>query len=133
MARRAKKEKVPKEIRFDFIKSNFFRVVRADGAFGGLAPNGVIHMAIYSERQPIPKSVVHSLDDGLLGPEDRSRREGRKSIVREVEVDVALDINQALVLRNWLDDKIVQYEKSVGPLPTVETVKSNGKDKSNRK
>ena len=44
--------KLPKELEFDFIgKSNFFRAIRADGAFGGLAPNGVLHMALYSERQ----------------------------------------------------------------------------------
>ena len=36
----AKKIAIPSEVEFDFIKSNFFRVIKADGAFGGVAPNG---------------------------------------------------------------------------------------------
>lgn len=121
MPRPPKKSKSPTEIEFDFIKSNYFRVVRADGVFGGLAPNSSIHMGVYSERQPIPQKMIHSLENGQLGPELRNRRVGRKAIVREVEVDVVLDIAQAMVLRTWLDDKIDQYKKLVGPLPAIPT------------
>jgi hypothetical protein len=117
MPRAPKKPKTQKEIEFDFIKSNYFRVVRADGVFGGLAPNGAVHMAVYSERQPIPQKIVHPIHGGLLGPELLEKREGRKSIVREVEVDVVLDIAQAVVLRTWLDEKINQYGQLVGPVP----------------
>ncbi len=114
-----KKPKMPKEIEFDYIKSNFFRVIRADGAFGGLAPNGAIHMGIYSERQPIPQKVVHAVQDGQLGPELLDKRQGRKAVIREMEVDVVLDIGQAIGLRQWLDDKIDQYKRHVGSLPTI--------------
>ena len=72
-----KQPKPPKEIEFDFIKSNLFRVIRGDGAFGGIAPGGAIHMSIYSERHPIPTKTVHKLEGGQLGPELRDRREGR--------------------------------------------------------
>src|SRR5262245_55399559 len=114
MAKRSKTPKLPKEVEFDFIKSNFFRVIRADGAFGGLAPNGVLHMALYSERHPIPTKTVHKIDAGKLGPELRERRQTRKAIVREVEIDVAMDIQQAIVLRNWLDEKITQFQQMIG-------------------
>lgn len=128
MAKASKPPKVPKEIEFDYIKSNFFRVVRADGAFGGLSPNGAIHMGIYSERQPIPKKVVHAVQEGKLGPELLEKRDVRKSIIREMEVDVVLDITQAIGLRQWLDEKIQQYQNLVGPLPVLPeagTVKIN--------
>jgi hypothetical protein len=116
---REKPAKAATEIEFDFIKSNFFRVVRADGAFGGLSPTGAIHMAIYSERQPLPQKIVHRIEDGTLGPEMADRRQGRKAIVREVEVDVVLEIAQAIVLRTWLEDKINQYQQLIGPLPVI--------------
>jgi hypothetical protein len=122
MSKVPRKPKPPKEIEFDFIKSNFFRTIRADGAFGGLSPNGAIHMAIYSERQAIPTKMVHTVKDGKLGPEIRLRRQSRKAIVREVEVDVVLEIQQAIVLRTWLDDKLQQYQRVVGPLPEVDVV-----------
>ena len=116
----ARKKKAPTEIVFDFIKSNYFRVVRADGVFGGLAPSGAIHMGVYSERSAIPKQIVHSIvEGGQLGPELKDKRVVRSAIVREVEVDVVLDIAQAMTLRQWLDDKVEQYQKLVGPLPQV--------------
>jgi hypothetical protein len=55
------------EIEFDFIKSNFFRVIHVDGAFGGLSPNGFVHMALYSERRAIPTKVVHKIEGAALG------------------------------------------------------------------
>jgi hypothetical protein len=140
VAKTPKKPKIPKEIEYDFIKSNYFRVIRADGAFGGLSPNGAIHMGIYSERHPIPRKVVHTIQSATeggaaqLGPEIAERREGRKAIVREMEVDVVLDIVQAITLRKWLDERIAQYQEMVGPLPIVDVVttqdqSTNGKGK----
>jgi hypothetical protein len=112
-------QQLPTEMEFDLIKSNFFRVVKCDGAFGGLAPNGSIHMGVYSERNPFPRKVVHSIEQGHLGPEILERRETRKAIVRELEVDVVLDIAGAMVLRQWLDSRIEQYARLIGPLPDV--------------
>ena len=108
-----KKPNKLKEISFDFIKSNLFRVIRCDGAFGGLAPNGSIHMAIYSERQAIPTKTVHKFDNGQLGQEILSKREGRSAVVREIEVDISMDVRQAKVLRDWLSDKISQHQDLV--------------------
>ncbi len=124
MPRAAPNQKRGEEIEFDFIKSNLFRVVRADGAFGGVAPSGAIHMAIYSERQAIPTKVVHKIEGGRIGPEIPDKREGRAAIVREVEVDVVLEIQQATVLRDWLTDKINQYHTLVGSTKKAEDNKS---------
>ena len=55
-------------IAFDYIKGNFFRVIHADGVLGGSTPSGNIHMAFFSDRQPIPKREVYGLKpDGSLG------------------------------------------------------------------
>jgi hypothetical protein len=131
MAKRAKDQKLPKELEFDFIKSNFFRVIKADGAFGGISPNGSIHMALYSERSAIPTKTFHSLEaSGQLGPELREKRQGRRAILREVEVDVSMDIAQAIVLRDWLTDKIDQFEKLIGPIPKPVRTQSNAKTRA---
>jgi len=110
VAEAKKKKRTPNEVEFDFIKSNFFRVVHADGAFGGISPNGLIHMALYSERAALPTKIVQEIDEsGQLRPEDTSRRITRKAIVREIEVDIAMDINTATALRKWLDEKIEMH------------------------
>ena len=141
MPKSARKPKILKEIAFDFIKSNYFRVIRADGAFGGIAPNGSIHMGLYSERHPIPTKIVHGVvkdaeSHSLLGAEITSKREVRKSIVREMEVDAVMDITQALALRQWLDDRINQYQQIVGALPgpqNIATPGAEGKPRANGK
>jgi hypothetical protein len=109
-----KKAKSIKEIEFDFIKSNFFRVIHVDGAFGGVAPSGSIHMAVYSERHAIPTKTVHKLDGNQLGEEVVNRRTGRAAIVREVEVDIVMGLDQAIVMRGWLDEKIANLQQLTG-------------------
>jgi hypothetical protein len=116
---RAKRPVIPTELQFEFIKSNFYRVVKADGIFGGLSPNGSLHLGVYSERMPYPQKMFHKVEAGNMGPEDTAKRVGRKGILREMEVGISMDVAQAIVLRNWLDDKIKQYEQLIGPLPII--------------
>lgn len=88
-----------------FIRSNYFRVVHADGAWGGITPHGDIQMGFYSERGPIPRKIVYKIDEqGRLGEE--LEREIRDGPVRELEVGVVVSLSTARSLRTWLDDKI---------------------------
>lgn len=111
-ARRPTMSDSPVTVKFDFIKSSLFRVVHADGIFGGMTPKGDIFMSFFSERFPIPTSVVHELKpSGELGPEVRSEREGRKGLLREVEVGVYCDLEVAKAVHKWLAEKIADAEK----------------------
>jgi hypothetical protein len=103
---------VPDKIRFDFVKSTQFRVIHADGAWGGLAPQGFVHMALYNERQAIPQQVVNKIDSatGNMGEEIISERIGRNGLVREVEVDVIMSLETARALQTWLKEKIDQAD-----------------------
>ena len=92
-------------IAFDYIKSNFFRVIHANGAIGGPTPQGHLHIAFYSERAAIPRRVVHELNtDGTL----RQLREvqSRDFMARELDVDVFLSIDAAESLHIWLGQQI---------------------------
>jgi hypothetical protein len=43
-----------------YIKSKDFRVIYAEGAWGGPSPHGMIAFSLYNERPPIPiKGVLH--------------------------------------------------------------------------
>lgn len=100
-------------IRFDYIKSNYFRVIHIDGVFGGNAPRaGLIHMAIWNERWPIPKQSTFEFNpNGQLGKEIEEERVTRDAIVREVECLLIMDITNAKVIRDWLNEKIANLEK----------------------
>ncbi len=104
--------KAVKELKFHFIKSNFYRVVHGDGIFGGITPTGKIQMAVFSQRHPFPQVTVHRMDGNLIGPEiERISKDG---IVREIEVGIVMDLELAISLRKWIDDKIVTLQATEG-------------------
>ena len=105
-------------VAFDYIKGQHFRVIRADGAIGGLTPSGGIHFALYSERHAIPRRLVHQVDDdGGLGDVLPNETVSRDAIVREMDVDVFLSIDVARSLHQWFGEKIADWEKRTGPQP----------------
>ncbi len=97
---------------FDYIKSQFFRVIHADGAIGGLTPSGGVHFSFYSERPAIPRRQTFSLkSDGSLGqPIEASVR---ADFVRELDVDVIMSIEVARHLASWLSLQIQQWEEKI--------------------
>jgi hypothetical protein len=97
-------------LRFDFVKSNFFRVVHADGIW--ISPLGQnFHVSFFNERVSIPQQVTHSINpDGSIGPEQPDLRTGRAAIVREVECDVVMTISTAKFMRDLLDSYIKAVE-----------------------
>jgi hypothetical protein len=91
------------EVRFYQIKSNFFRVVHADGVWASVNPHGHVHLAFYNERSPLPQEVVHPVLEGnVLGDEILSKRVTKQNWVREMEVDIVMTYERALALHNWL-------------------------------
>jgi hypothetical protein len=97
------------EVTFNYFKSQFFRVIHADGAWGGVSPRGDIHISFYNERIAIPdKSRLRISESGTaVRPEEF---ESTSAIVREVEVDVVVDLTTAIQLREWLNNKIKTLE-----------------------
>ena len=103
---------VPPKIRFEYIKSQLFRVIHVDGAFGGMTPRGQLFISLFSERYPIPTAMIHAVTpSGRLGEELRSEREERKGIVREVEVGLQFELEVAKSFVTWLQTKIEEAEK----------------------
>ena len=103
---------VQDRVKFDYIKGNFFRVVHADGIFGGVTPSLDIHMDVWSQRSPIPKQVVHEVKpDKTVGEEIVDERVVRDAIVREVEVGVVFNFAMAKLMVDWLNDKISFIEE----------------------
>jgi hypothetical protein len=107
----AQKAKSAQKVRFFYIKGNHFRVVHVDGALGAVTPRGLIHCAIYSERQAIPQVAEHdfSPEEGRLSELPVSE-EGKKGIVRELDIDLIMTKQTAAELRDWLAARIVQLE-----------------------
>jgi hypothetical protein len=99
------------EIVFKYVKSNFFRVIHADGAWGGVSPRGDIHIAFYNERVAIPESSSLVIAEGeIVKPEEYTTS---SKFVREVEADIMVDLVTAKSLHTWLADKIEALESLI--------------------
>ena len=108
----AEKADTPQTVTFHHLKSDFHRVIHVDGAFGGPTPSGLLHMAVFSNRLPIPKSVTHSLEEGgTIG--DEIERDSRQGVVREIEVGLVMTPATALALAKWLVEKAAVASASV--------------------
>jgi hypothetical protein len=106
-------EAPPEKLRIEYIKSNFFRIVHADGAIGGTSPRLELFITFYSERFPIPKVLVYQkTPEGSPGEELTAERESKAGIIREAEVGVTLDLPTAKSLAVWLNEKIAELEKA---------------------
>lgn len=98
-------------VRFDYVKSNLFRVIHADGAVGALTPGNVVQVGFYSERVPIPRRSVHELTgEGGLGEELPQAREVRDAFVREVDVNVMMSLEAAQGLCELLQRVLEQAQ-----------------------
>ena len=104
-------DQLPSSVTLNYIKSNYFRVVHADGAIGGFTPRGEVFFSIYSERAPLPDVTVQAVENGQLGKEILEQRKGSEGILRELEVGVVMDLNVAKSFHMWLEDRIKVAEQ----------------------
>ncbi|MER9238905.1 hypothetical protein [Mesorhizobium sp. M0633] len=93
-------------------KSNHFRVVLAEGCFGGVTPRGLITSSFYNERVPIPKTSKFEIVDGKPAAEQVTK--SLEGLVREVEVEVVMDLNTAIAYYIWLRDKLENIRSITG-------------------
>ena len=68
-------------------------------------------MAFFNERNPIPQQIVHEIMESGLGAEIKKERVTRGGIVREVEVDVLMNLDVAKSMHKWLGQKIKNAEE----------------------
>jgi hypothetical protein len=107
---------IPSSVKFHFIKSNFFRVVHADGAIGGLTPSRQIFISVYNERAAIPKIIEMNISpDGHLGEE--ISREGKEGLVREMEMGIILNGHAAELLAETLLESVKALKESMRESP----------------
>jgi hypothetical protein len=95
---------------FRFVKSNYFRIVHVNGAFGGLTPHGELFISMYNEHAPIPSATVQKIEpDGKLG--DEVQRIGDNAIERELEVGLVMSLDAARNIASWLQQKVDLAQK----------------------
>lgn len=94
-----------------YIKTPQFSEHFVTGAYGGIdTSTGRMYMAMFAERGTIPQ-VIH-FEVGADGKVIGERKEGRDGSVRSVSSVLHFEINTAISLRDWLDEKIEAFFKA---------------------
>jgi hypothetical protein len=93
-------------VAFEYIKSQLFRVIHADGVIGSVTPSGNVHVAFFSERPAIPRMMVHARNpNGTLGDPIPEQTLVRPGVIREMDVDVVLSPAALDLMLTWLTDR----------------------------
>ena len=105
-------EKKDQIVQFDYIKTPDFRNIHVDGVHGGVAPSGFLNMVVFSTRKAIPQQITNLIqEDGTLGSEIRDQRVSRTALVRDLEANLIMSLPSAVVLRDWLSQKIDELDQ----------------------
>jgi hypothetical protein len=108
---RKKLDSMSNRLEFHYKKSNYFRVIKVNGAWGGLTPNSDVQMSIFSERLPLPDLDEYEISDGGKITKLVRKIAKTKGVIREVEATLTMTPSVAKALGEWLLDKAAQYEK----------------------
>jgi len=68
-------------------------------------------MHLFSERIPIPKSIISKPDE--RGIYEESEREFGADVIRLVQASILMEKGFAIVLRDWLNTKIDDVDKTI--------------------
>jgi hypothetical protein len=101
------------EIRSEY--SPTYKRINVGGLFGSIRPSG-LETFVYSEEPVIDK---------VLTTEPISPH--RSMIKRTVECELIIDPMQMKSIQQWLNQKIAEYERLFGQIPSPEEVESRAK------
>lgn len=104
-------EKKVETIDIHYLKTNNYRTYHVDGIFGGLTPDSKkLYIELFVQRSATPRKIEHEVIHGLVGKET-GKREGKEGLIREIESGIIMDMDVAKVLRDWLNEKIKDFDK----------------------
>jgi len=99
----------PPKFAIDYIKSGLFRASHVDGVIGTVTPAGKLHVICFSERGAVPRRQVFTMDpEGKLHGPLHDETVSRGSVVREMDVDLIMDLPVAESIMSWLADRVAE-------------------------
>ncbi len=92
-----------KEFRWKFVKTPSYRTFHVDGFWGSYSSSGAFSIDLYNQKHEVPKEQVYEIQDENVIPIDAIQPDYG---IREIEACIVLDLNLAVVLRDWLTERI---------------------------
>lgn len=103
-----------RQVKFVYRRAADYRIIPANGVWGGVTPRGDLLAEFYVESLTTPETVTHLVRaDGRLG-EELSRAPAQRPFVREVQVGLVLSLAQAESIGKWLVNKAEEFKRAKG-------------------
>jgi hypothetical protein len=119
---------MPKSLRFQFSLAPDYRLLAANGAWGGITTSGLIAADLYVDRQALPEATILRISDGTAGNEEKIPPDSEERLMeREVQVGLLLTPEAARVIGQWLIGKADEHDRLV-PRMGIPAGDSNASD-----
>lgn len=108
-------KKPASRIKFNYVKSNLFRVIHADGAVVALSPSQDITINLFSQRFSIPDEVIIDLDEDGSAISETTRSDLDEEhidnvVIREIDTLAVMSLDAARTLVFQLQEILEEYE-----------------------
>jgi hypothetical protein len=101
-----------KKVKFKFNKTPEYRILFANGAYGGVTPRGNFLLHFFNEYSPVPTSEVIVLGDKGEVKQAQAIREqgesefGKPVYVRDLVVGISMPADQAVSVANFILERV---------------------------
>jgi hypothetical protein len=117
-----------KKLRFHYQKANLFRVIHADGAWGGLTPDLQVFFSLFNTRPPIPQVLGFDIQgDGMQLEECPEMTVSKDGLLREVEVGVVMSPENVKALIDFLRGRLEAVEQIKSTISEKQIAGGQGK------
>jgi hypothetical protein len=105
-----------KKLKLKYSKSPNYNTNFVSGAQGGIAPNGLLNIHFFIEKNSIPSGYDVEIDEkGKVIKETNDK----PTFEREILTGIVLDINTAKAINTWLTDRISELEQFQNTLQSI--------------
>ncbi len=100
-----------KEIEFVYEYDPGYRVVAANGVWGGVTPRGDFRLDFFVESSALPERLTHELLPGKIGEELSRTPPDKRLISRRLQVGVLLSLKEVQLIADFLNERLKKVQQ----------------------
>ncbi len=102
--------KIPKEVEIFFEEDPNYKLIAANGMWGGVTTKADFRLDFFVESVGVPESIKHRVTpEGIIG--DEISRNPPPKIVRQLQVGILLSVDNAEAMANFIKDRVTEFRK----------------------
>jgi hypothetical protein len=100
-----------KEVAIAYERASDYRIIPANGVYGGPTPQGDFRLEFYVEGLALPTEAKHTIVEGKLTDPTARPSSEMPRLVRQIQMGVLLSEEQTRNLAAWLLKRLAEVDK----------------------